>query len=165
MSKHEVGNPNIPGVPAVVDRAAFQAELDALRVREKAYTREGDAIAAARRRLPMVEVDANLALIGPHGPLTLLEAFEGRRRLIAYNFMWHPGRLRALFPGPRRATRRRRPYSRGTSAATRDARRRATYRKGEVAGVSRLEPPLPRTNPETRSDPSNFVATDEVLTR
>lgn len=108
MSKHEVGNPNIPGVPAVVDRAAFQAELDALRVREKAYTREGDAIAAARRRLPMVEVDANLALIGPHGPLTLLEAFEGRRRLIAYNFMWHPGRLRALFPGPRRATRRRR---------------------------------------------------------
>ena len=34
-----------PGVPAVVDRATFQAELDALRVREKAHTREGDAIA------------------------------------------------------------------------------------------------------------------------
>jgi Bacterial protein of unknown function (DUF899) len=32
--------------------------LAALRVREKAHTREGDAIAAARRRLPMVEVDA-----------------------------------------------------------------------------------------------------------
>jgi predicted dithiol-disulfide oxidoreductase (DUF899 family) len=46
-----------PGVPAVVDRGTFQAELDALRVREKAHTREGDAIAAARRRLPMVEVD------------------------------------------------------------------------------------------------------------
>ena len=43
--------------PKVVDRAAFQAELDALRLREKAYTKEGDAIAAARRRLPMVEVD------------------------------------------------------------------------------------------------------------
>jgi hypothetical protein len=41
------------GAPAVVDRAVFQAELDALRVREKAHTREGDAIAAARRRLPM----------------------------------------------------------------------------------------------------------------
>ena len=38
-----------PGVPAVVDRDTFQAELDALRVREKAHTREGDAIAAARR--------------------------------------------------------------------------------------------------------------------
>ena len=40
-------------LPAVVDRATFQAELDALRAREKAHTREGDAIAAARRRLPM----------------------------------------------------------------------------------------------------------------
>jgi predicted dithiol-disulfide oxidoreductase (DUF899 family) len=79
-------------LPAVVERATFQAELDRLRVREKAHTREGDAIAAARRRLPMVEVDANLALIGPDGPLSLLEAFEGRRQLIAYYFMWYPGR-------------------------------------------------------------------------
>jgi hypothetical protein len=43
--------------PVTVDRATLQAELDALRVREKAHTHEGDAIAAARRRLPMVEVD------------------------------------------------------------------------------------------------------------
>ena len=78
-------------LPAAVGRAAFQAELDALRVREKAHTREGDAIAAARRRLPMVEVDASLQLIGPHGPVTLLDAFEGRRQLIAYYFMWWPG--------------------------------------------------------------------------
>ena len=83
---------NGPSLPAAVDRATFQAELDRLRVREKAHTREGDAIAAARRRLPMVEVDATLPLIGPHGPLTLLEAFEGRRQLIAYYFMWYPGR-------------------------------------------------------------------------
>ena len=34
--------------PPVADRAAFQAELDALRIREKAHTHEGDAIAAAR---------------------------------------------------------------------------------------------------------------------
>ena len=86
------GATNAPSLPAAVDRAAFQAELDRLRVREKAHTREGDAIAAARRRLPMVEVNANLALVGPHGPLTLLEAFEGRRQLIAYYFMWNPGR-------------------------------------------------------------------------
>jgi predicted dithiol-disulfide oxidoreductase (DUF899 family) len=81
-----------PGMPAVADRATFQAELDRLRAREKAHTREGDAIAAARRRLPMVEVDAGLALTGAHGPVTLLEAFEGRRQLIAYYFMWNPGR-------------------------------------------------------------------------
>jgi predicted dithiol-disulfide oxidoreductase (DUF899 family) len=79
-------------LPATVDRATFQAEMDRLRVREKAHTREGDAIAAARRRLPMVEVDANLGLIGSDGPLTLLEAFEGRRQLIAYYFMWQSGR-------------------------------------------------------------------------
>lgn len=81
-----------PALPAAVDRASFQTELDTLRIREKAHTREGDAIAAARRRLPMVEVDANLELVGPHGSLTLLDAFEGRRQLMAYYFMWYPGR-------------------------------------------------------------------------
>ena len=86
------GPTNAPNLPAAVDRATFQAELDRLRVREKAHTREGDAIAAARRRLPMVEVDANLALVGSKGELTLLDAFEGRRQLIAYYFMWDPGR-------------------------------------------------------------------------
>lgn len=80
------------GEPAVADRATFQTELDSLRAREKAHTREGDAIAAARRRLPMVEVDANLELLGPDGTATLLDAFEGRRQLIAYYFMWWPGR-------------------------------------------------------------------------
>jgi predicted dithiol-disulfide oxidoreductase (DUF899 family) len=80
------------GTPAVVDRVTFEAEVSELRAREKAHTREGDAIAAARRRLPMVEVDAGLELIGPQGPFTLLDAFEGRPQLIAYYFMWNPGR-------------------------------------------------------------------------
>lgn len=79
------------GVPPVVDRTSFQAELDSLRVREKAHTHEGDAIAAARRRLPMVEVDAEARLTGQHGALTLLDAFDGRRMLIAYYFMWQTG--------------------------------------------------------------------------
>jgi predicted dithiol-disulfide oxidoreductase (DUF899 family) len=78
-------------MPRRVDRAAFQSELDALRVREKEHTREGDAIAAARRRLPMVEVDATTPLIGADGPVPLLDAFEGRSQLIAYYFMWHAG--------------------------------------------------------------------------
>jgi predicted dithiol-disulfide oxidoreductase (DUF899 family) len=78
--------------PAVVDRARFQAELDALRVQEKAHSREGDAIAAARRRLPMVEVDSTIGLIGPHGPVTLLDVFEGRRQLIACYHMWYAGK-------------------------------------------------------------------------
>ncbi len=77
--------------PKVVDWSTFQAELDALRVREKAHTREGDAIAAARRLLPMVEVDGTTPLIGERGKVTLLDAFEGRRMLIVYYFMWHAG--------------------------------------------------------------------------
>lgn len=81
-----------PPVPRLVDRAAYQAEVDALRIREKAHTREGDAIAAARRRLPMVKVDGAAPLVGDRGRATLLDAFEGRRLLIAYYFMWHPGR-------------------------------------------------------------------------
>jgi len=80
------------GAPTIVDRATFQAEIDALRLREKAHTREGDAIAAARRRLPLVEVDGATPLIGQHGAVTLLDVFEGRRQLIAYYFMWHNGR-------------------------------------------------------------------------
>jgi predicted dithiol-disulfide oxidoreductase (DUF899 family) len=78
--------------PEIVDRDTFQAELDALRVREKAHMREGDAIAAARRRLPMVEVDGTTPLIGERGAVTLLDAFEGRRQLIAYYFMWRTGK-------------------------------------------------------------------------
>jgi predicted dithiol-disulfide oxidoreductase (DUF899 family) len=80
-----------PSKPAVVSRAEWLAAVDALRAREKAHTREGDAIAAARRRLPMTEVDASLPLTGPDGPLTVLEAFGGRRQLIAYYFMWQDG--------------------------------------------------------------------------
>jgi predicted dithiol-disulfide oxidoreductase (DUF899 family) len=84
IMRDELGAPKI-------DRSTFQAELDALRVREKAHTREGDAIAAARRRLPMVEVDGATPLIGERGAVTLLDVFEGRRMLIAYYFMWHTG--------------------------------------------------------------------------
>jgi predicted dithiol-disulfide oxidoreductase (DUF899 family) len=80
-----------PHLPPSVDRRTFESELEQLRVREKAHTREGDAIAAARRRLPMVEVDANTQLIGADGPVTLFDAFEGRHQLIAYYFMWHNG--------------------------------------------------------------------------
>ena len=80
------------GAPKIVDRSSFQAELDALRVREKAHTREGDAIAAARRLRPMVEVEGTMQLIGERGAVALLDAFEERRMLIAYYSMWHTGK-------------------------------------------------------------------------
>jgi predicted dithiol-disulfide oxidoreductase (DUF899 family) len=78
-------------IPDVVDRDAWQAQLDDLLVREKAHTREGDAIAAARRRLPMVEVDPTVTVTGANGPVPLLDVFEGRRQLYVYFHMWHDG--------------------------------------------------------------------------
>jgi predicted dithiol-disulfide oxidoreductase (DUF899 family) len=84
----EIASERLPA-PKAVDRSTFKKELGGLRVREKAHTREGDAIAAARRRLPMVEVDAATLLVGKRGTTTLLDGFEGRRMLIAYYFMWH----------------------------------------------------------------------------
>ena len=90
--------------PKIVDRITFQAELEALRVREKTHTHEGDAIAASRRRLPMVEVSSATPLIGERGAVTLSEAFEERQMLIAYYFMWHtdhpaPEQLRRVHLG------------------------------------------------------------------
>jgi predicted dithiol-disulfide oxidoreductase (DUF899 family) len=78
--------------PEVVDRDAWQAHLDELLVREKAHTREGDKIAAARRRLPMVEIDATTPVTGPEGEVSLLDVFEGRRQLVVYFHMWHDGK-------------------------------------------------------------------------
>jgi predicted dithiol-disulfide oxidoreductase (DUF899 family) len=79
-------------LPKVTDRATWQARIDELRVKEKAHTRAGDALAAERRRLPMVEVDPTTPLIGADGPVPLIEIFEGRSQLIAYFQMWHLGR-------------------------------------------------------------------------
>jgi predicted dithiol-disulfide oxidoreductase (DUF899 family) len=83
--------PTHPSMPPVVDRATFMAARDALLAREKAHTREGDSIAAARRRLPMVEVDASIEVVGPDGPITIADVFEGRKQLIAYYHAWNPG--------------------------------------------------------------------------
>ena len=91
MRKHERVVPDITALPPVVDRATFDAGLDELRAREKAHTREADAIAAQRRRLPMVEIDPTIPVAGESGPVTLLEAFEGRKQLLAYYYMWHDG--------------------------------------------------------------------------
>ena len=79
-----------PALPPVVDAATWQRELDALRVREKAVTRELDAVAAQRRQLPMVRM-ADYVLEGEHGPVRLVDVFEGAAQLIVYNHMWSPG--------------------------------------------------------------------------
>ncbi|MER7684429.1 DUF899 domain-containing protein [Streptomyces sp. NPDC097610] len=81
----------LPGRPPVVDLATWQTARDELLVREKAHTREGDAIAAARRRLPMVELDGTVEVVGPDGPVPFLDLFQGRDELVVYKHMWHDG--------------------------------------------------------------------------
>jgi len=76
--------------PPVVDPATWEKELAELRVREKAATRELDAIAAQRRRLPMVELP-DYTLEGEDGPVRLVDVFEDKPQLIVYNHMWHDG--------------------------------------------------------------------------
>lgn len=76
--------------PPVADPQTWRVALDELRVREKAATRELDAIAAARRRLPMVELP-EYVLIGDDGPVSLAEAFDGHTQLITYHHMWTDG--------------------------------------------------------------------------
>ncbi|HEY0816064.1 MAG TPA: DUF899 family protein [Pseudonocardia sp.] len=80
-----------PGRPPVVDQATWQAARAELLLREKAHTHEGDAIAAARRRLPMVELDGTVEVVGPDGPVPFLDLFQGRDELVVYQHMWHDG--------------------------------------------------------------------------
>ena len=70
----------LPGRPPVVDLATWQAARDELLVREKAHTREGDAIAAARRRLPMVELDGTVEVVGRRRPGPVPRPVPGPRR-------------------------------------------------------------------------------------
>lgn len=77
--------------PPIVDRATWQEQMEALRVREKAHTREGDAVAAARRRLPMVEVDAATPVVGAADEIPLIDTFQGRSQLFASYHMWYTG--------------------------------------------------------------------------
>jgi predicted dithiol-disulfide oxidoreductase (DUF899 family) len=81
--------PAVP-LPPVVDHDTWQQALDELRRREKNATRELDAIAAARRRLPAVRLD-DYTLVGADGPVRLVDIFDGRHQLITYHHMWNPG--------------------------------------------------------------------------
>ncbi|HVV11349.1 DUF899 domain-containing protein [Amycolatopsis sp.] len=77
-------------LPPVADEATWRKQLDELRAREKAATRELDAIAAQRRRLPMVRLPG-YTLRDAGGPVRLVDLFRGKSQLITYHHMWSPG--------------------------------------------------------------------------
>jgi Bacterial protein of unknown function (DUF899) len=77
-------------LPKVVSQAQWQAAHEKLLVKEKAATRPRDALAAERRRQPMVEITKDYVFDGPKGKARLVDLFAGRRQLILYHFMFAP---------------------------------------------------------------------------
>ena len=77
-------------VPQIVSDAEWQLARDSLLAREKHLTRESDALAAERRRLPMVRIDKDYVFEGPDGPARLVDLFAGRRQLILFHVMFGP---------------------------------------------------------------------------
>jgi predicted dithiol-disulfide oxidoreductase (DUF899 family) len=75
-------------LPRVVSQAEWQAAHDELLAKEKEATRARDALAAERRRLPMVRIDKEYVFDGPNGTARLLDLFDGHRQLILYHFMF-----------------------------------------------------------------------------
>jgi predicted dithiol-disulfide oxidoreductase (DUF899 family) len=81
----------IPNPPEVVTAEEWTAARETVLAKEKAQLRAGDALAAERRRLPMVEIEKAYELDGPDGKASLLDLFEGRPQLIVYHFMFGAG--------------------------------------------------------------------------
>jgi predicted dithiol-disulfide oxidoreductase (DUF899 family) len=75
-------------MPTIVSEEEWRQERDALLVAEKEATRRLDAIAAQRRRLPMVQFSNDKYVFETtDGPKRLLDFFEGRPQLAVYQFM------------------------------------------------------------------------------
>jgi predicted dithiol-disulfide oxidoreductase (DUF899 family) len=78
-------------LPQVASKAEWQAASEKLLAREKEATQARDALAAERRRLPMVRIEKDYVFEGSDGKASLLDLFDGRRQLILYHFMFAPG--------------------------------------------------------------------------
>ena len=72
----------------LVNRDDWLLERKALLEREKAFTRERDALTEARRALPMVAIDRAYVFETEDGPKSLDDLFDGKRQLIVYHFMY-----------------------------------------------------------------------------
>jgi predicted dithiol-disulfide oxidoreductase (DUF899 family) len=78
----------VSAMPEIVSADQWQQDRDELLKAEKEATRAVDALAARRRRLPMVRFDVNkYVFASPDGPKTLLDLFAGQRQLAVYQFM------------------------------------------------------------------------------
>jgi predicted dithiol-disulfide oxidoreductase (DUF899 family) len=79
-------------MPRVASRAEWLTARKELLAEEKALTRARDALAAKRRRLPMVKIEKRYVFKSADGEKTLAELFDGRRQLYVHHFMWNDDR-------------------------------------------------------------------------
>jgi len=77
--------------PPVVSPQEWDAAHAEMLVKEKQHMRAGDALAAERRRMPMMAVEKAYEFEGPDGRVSLLDVFDGRRQLVIYRFFFDPG--------------------------------------------------------------------------
>lgn len=77
--------------PRIVSHTEWLAARQQLLAKEKEFTRQHDALAAARRTLPWVKINQPYVFDGPAGRETLAQLFAGRSQLIVYHFMFGPG--------------------------------------------------------------------------
>lgn len=80
----------LKALPPIVNYDDWHKKYSELLEKEKALTRASDALAAERRRQPMIEVTQNYIFSGEQGDVGLLQLFEGRRQLIIYHHMLEP---------------------------------------------------------------------------
>ena len=81
---------NAPALPRIVSPEEWQMAHENFLAKEKAATRARDALAAERRRLPMVKMEQAYVFQGPQGAVPFLDLFEGRWQLLLYHFMFAP---------------------------------------------------------------------------
>jgi predicted dithiol-disulfide oxidoreductase (DUF899 family) len=87
MNTSDISNP----LPPIATHDEWLIAYQELLIKEKEITRKLDALAAERRRLPMVLVEDEYYFSGKEGELTLVDLFHGRRQLIVYCAMLEPG--------------------------------------------------------------------------
>jgi predicted dithiol-disulfide oxidoreductase (DUF899 family) len=74
----------------IVSPAEWDEARERLLVKEKEFTRARDAMAAQRRRMPWMAVEKDYRFVGPNGPASLHDLFQGRRQLIVYRAFYEP---------------------------------------------------------------------------
>ena len=102
-------------LPPIVTKEEWQRSHEALLEKEKQATRQRDALAAERRRQPMMEFSTDYEFDGPDGVVALADLFEGRAQLIVYHFWLPPDGDRAAAA---RCSPTRSPSSRTSTRAT-----------------------------------------------